>query len=78
MKRAALGRFAEMAPRLFNEFPADQLPLGYWKPTKIDLNEFITNGYNALGGRGKENHDMATLSTLYLAPETQDAKVQAS
>ncbi len=61
-----------------NEYPADQLPIGYWKPYKIDLNELIMGGYNALGGWGKENHDEAMLYAWYLAPEAKGSKLQAS
>lgn len=61
-----------------NEYPADQLPMGYWKPIKIDLNEFISNGYNSLGGWGSENIDMGYLAAWYLVPEASGSKVQAS
>ena len=61
-----------------NEYPADQLPIGYWKPIKIDLNEFIANGYNSLGGWGQNNSEMAYLSAWYLVPEAKGAKLQAS
>ena len=61
-----------------NEYPADQLPIGYWKPYKIDLNELIMSGYNALGGWGRENHDEAILYAWYLAPEAKGSKLQAS
>jgi hypothetical protein len=61
-----------------NEYPADQLPIGYWKPYKIDLNQLIMGGYNALGGWGKENHDEAMLYAWYLAPEAKGSKLQAS
>jgi hypothetical protein len=61
-----------------NEYPADQLPIGYWKPIKIDLNEFMANGYNSLGGWGQDNNEMAYLSAWYLVPEAKGAKLQAS
>jgi hypothetical protein len=61
-----------------NEYPADQLPLGYWKPIKIDLNEFIANGYNSRGGWGQDNNDMAFLGAWYLVPEAKGSKLQAS
>jgi len=61
-----------------NEYPADQLPIGYWKPYKIDLNELIMNGYNELGGWGKQNLDVALLSAWYLVPEAKGSRLQAS
>jgi hypothetical protein len=61
-----------------NEYPADQLPIGYWKPIKIDLNEFIANGYNSMGGWGQDTSEMAYLSAWYLVPEAKGAKLQAS
>jgi hypothetical protein len=61
-----------------NEYPADQLPLGYWKPIKIDLNEFIANGYNSRGGWGQDNNNMAFLGAWYLVPEAKGSKLQAS
>jgi hypothetical protein len=75
---AFLGYNAMSSGSNVNEYPADQLPVGCWKPYKIDLNEFITNGYNALGGWGKENHDMAMLCAWYLALEAKGAMLQAS
>jgi hypothetical protein len=73
-----LGYYATSSGSNVNEYPADQLPVGYWKPYKIDLNELIMNGYNALGGWGKENHDVAMLCAWYLAPEAKGSKLQAS
>ncbi len=72
-----LGYYALDSGGDVNEYPADQLPIGYWKPIKIDLNEFIAHGYNALGGWEQDNGQIAYLPAWYLVPEAKGSRLQA-
>ncbi len=55
-------------------YPADQLPFGMWKPFKIDVSEFIANGFNRLGGWGQEVYDMSRIHAWYLVVENTAAR----
>jgi outer membrane murein-binding lipoprotein Lpp len=59
------------------EYHADQLPFGYWKPYKIDVTEFLQNGYNGIGGWGSEIYNISRIHAWYLVVENTAAKTTA-
>lgn len=65
-------------PKNYFECPVDQIQIGEWKHYTIDVKNFLTNGWNGLGGWRKDIYDESLLSAWYLVVEVQGSKAGAS
>jgi hypothetical protein len=59
-------------------YPTEQIPLGSWKHHRIDVTDYITNGFNGHHGWGEKTYNESMLWAWYLVVEVQGSRSAAS